>query len=178
MFGLTGTWVYVLIFVGKLIEVSCTTLRIMFAGKGKKLVSSLFGLCEVFLWLTIASGVISGLNEDPMKAVVYCLAFSCGISLGVIVENKMAVGLISMQIVSLSEDAENIGVKLRDNGFGVTILDGHSVDGTKREVVFVQLRRKRVEEAMKIALSENPEAIISVSEAKTVHGGFFSRSSK
>ena len=66
----------------------------------------------------------------------------------------------------------------RDNGFGVTILDGHSVDGTKREVVFVQLRRKRVEEAMKIALSENPEAIISVSEAKTVHGGFFSRSSK
>lgn len=172
MFGLTGIWVYFVIFAGKLVEVSCSTLRIMFAGKGKKLIGSMFGLCEVFLWLTIASGVITGLHEDPMKAVVYCVAFAFGITLGVTIENKMAVGLISMQIVSLTEDAENIGMKLRDNGFGVTILDGHSVDGTKREVVFVQLKRKRVDEAISIALKENPEAIISVSEAKTVRGGF------
>ena len=134
---------------------------------------SFFGFFEVFLWLIIVSQVITELHNDPMLAVAYGVAFVIGISLGMIIEGKLAVGLISMQILSSLEDAEHIGAALRDNGFGVTILDGHSVDGTKREVVFVQLRRRRVNEATKIALSINPKAIISVSEAKSVRGGFF-----
>lgn len=172
MFGLTGFWVYLLIFVGKLIEVSVSTMRIMFSGKGKKLCASMFGLAEIFLWVVITSTVITDLGKDPFKAVVYCVAFACGITLGIALEQKMAVGLTSIQILSGEKEGEKIGLKLRESGFGVTILDGHSVDGSKRELVFVQLKRRRVMEAMSIAKSVNPEAVISVSDISSFHGGF------
>ena len=168
-----GPWVYVIIFVGKLIEVSASTLRIMFVSKGKKVIGAMCGFVEVVLWVFIAGSVLADLYSDPLKAVVYCVAFVIGIMLGIWLEQKLAIGLTSVQIVSLVDDAEHIAAALRESGFGVTILHGHSVDKTKREVVFVQLRRKNIPEAIAIAQSVNPGAIISVSDVKTIRGGFF-----
>ena len=118
------------------------------------------------------SAVLSQLSEDPWKAVVYCLAFAVGIVFGVALEEKLAVGLTSVQIVSLASDGEKIGAALRERGFGVTLLEGHSVDGTKRELIFVQLKRRRIRECEKAVHGIDPGAMISVSDVKTVHGGF------
>ncbi len=172
MLGITGPIVYIIIFLGKLVEVSLMTLRIMFAGKGQKLLSSVCGLFEILIWIIIAGTVLLQLDEDPLKAVIYCIAFTIGITLGVAIENKMAVGLTSVQIVAIAKMGDKIAAELRERGFGVTILDGHSVDGTKREMVFVQLKRKRIQECEQIVRSVCPEAMISVSDVRVVVGGF------
>ncbi len=172
MFGITGPVLYVIIFFGKLVEVSLMTLRIMFASKGQKLFSAVCGLFEIVIWIFIAGTVLTQLDEDPLKAVIYCVAFTIGITMGVVIENKMAVGLTSVQIVALAEIGEKIGAALREQGFGVTILDGHSVNGTRREMVFVQLKRKRIRECEKIVRSVCPDAMMSVSDVKLVVGGF------
>lgn len=168
-----GSWIYVLIFVGKLIEVSISTLRIMFVGKGKKGLGIVCGFFEIMLWVVIAGNVLNDLYSDPLKALVYCVAFVVGIFLGMLIEERLAVGLTSIQIISLTDDGEKIGAALRENGFGVTILEGHSVGGTKREFLFVQLRRRKIQEAKGIVQSVSTEAIISVSDVKSVYGGFF-----
>ena len=168
-----GPWVYLLIFVGKLIEVSFSTLRIMFVSRGNKALSLVCGFFEIVLWVIIAGNVLNDLYEDPMKALVYCVAFTIGILLGILLEQKLAVGLTSIQIISLTDDGEKIGATLRENGFGVTILEGHSVNGTKRQLLFVQLRRRKIQEAIRLARSVNPDVIVSVSDVKSVHGGFF-----
>ena len=172
MFGLTGFWVYVLIFCGKMIEVTCSTMRIMLVNKGKKFLGVLFGMMEITLWISIASTVMTDMYNDPMKMVVYCAAFAVGILIGMFVEQKLAIGLTSIQIVSLENDGQKIGKLLRDNGFGVTLLDGRSVDGTRRELVFIQLKRKSVAHAIEFVQQISPEAVISVSDIKTVRGGF------
>ena len=167
-----GILIYFCIFFGKLVEVSAGTMRIMFVNRGKKLFAAVFGAVEVLLWLLVASTVIVGLKDDPLKAVIYCIAFVVGILLGMYIEQKMALGLTSIQIVSLDEKGEKIGKELRENGFGVTIIRGHSVDGTNRELVFVQLKRRRVNEAVNVALSVDSTAVISVSDVRTHRGGF------
>lgn len=164
--------IYIIIFAGKMLEVSFGTLRIMFSGKGKKLLSAGCALVEIFLWVIIASSVLTDLNEDPLKMVVYCVAFACGVPIGIHLEGKLAVGLTSIQIVSLADRGECVACALRMNNFGVTILEGHSVDGTARNMVFVQLRRKRIPEAMAIVRKEDPDAIISVNDVKSLSGGF------
>ena len=171
-FGITGIWLYLVIFLGKMAEVCFSTLRIMFVGKGRKLEGTIFGLVEIALWVIIVSSVLSGLTEDPMKAVVYCVAFTLGIPLGMKRESILAVGLTSVQVVAAKEDGEKIGLALREHGFGITFLDGHSVDGTKRELVFVQLRRKRINDAIKIIKETAPNAVISVSDLRSFRGGF------
>lgn len=168
-----GPWIYLVIFVGKLIEVSIATLRIMFVSRGNKGLSLLCGFFEIVLWVIIAGNVLNDLYSDPLKALVYCIAFTIGILLGMVLEQKLAVGLTSIQIISLTDDGEKIGALLRENGFGITFLEGHSVDGTKRQLLFVQLRRRKIGEAIQLARSINPNVIVSVSDVKSVHGGFF-----
>jgi uncharacterized protein YebE (UPF0316 family) len=172
MLAWTGIPLYLLIFVGKVLEVTMSTLRIIFVGKGRKLVGVAFGLIEVSVGLIITSLVLNDLYSDPFKIVVYVAAFEVGISLGMTIEGRMALGLTSMQAVATEEQAHSVGLALREAGFGVTILRGHSVDGTQRDMVFVQLRRRRVDEAVHIVQSTAPQAVISVSDIKSIKGGF------
>ena len=169
---MSGIWIYFAIFFGKLVEVAAGTMRSVFINKGNRWMAAAAGLIEVLLWLLVASSVIVGLKEDPFKAVIYCLAFGVGIIVGMLLEQKMAVGLTSIQIVSETKSGEKIGKALRENGFGVTIMEGHSVDGTRREMVFVQLRRRRIQEAIGIAQEICPDALISVSDVRSLRGGF------
>lgn len=172
MLAWTGISLYLLIFAGKVLEVTMSTLRIIFVGKGRKLVGVAFGLVEVTVGLIITSLVLNDLYNDPFKIVVYVVAFEVGISLGMTIEGRMALGLTSMQAVATQEKAHAVGLALREAGFGVTILSGHSVDGTPRDVVFVQLRRRRVDEAVHIVQNTAPQAVISVSDIKSIKGGF------
>jgi len=172
MFGLSGFWLYLFIFCGKMVEVAFSTLRITLAGKGQKFLGALAGFIEIVLWVFIASSVLQDVQSDPWKMVAYCLAFACGIIMGTWLEHLLAVGLTSIQIVVPAEEAEELGKKLRDGGFGVTILEGRSVDGTARAMVFIQLRRKHVTQAVSLAKKEAPEAVISVSDVRSVSGGY------
>lgn len=170
--GISGFWLYVVIFVGKMAEVCFSTLRIMFVGKSRKIEGALFGFVEIFLWVVVVSSVLNDLAADPMKMVVYCVAFTLGIPVGVQIENLLAVGLTSIQVVATKDKGEKIGHALREHGFGITFLDGHSVDGTKRELVFVQLKRKRIPDATRIIRDMAPDAVISVSDLRSFRGGF------
>lgn len=170
--GLTGFWLYLFIFVGKVTEVMLSTLRITFVSKGIKKLGILFGAGEVLLWVIITSTVLNGLTEDPFKIVVYCLAFVTGILLGVKIEESMAVGLTGIQIVSLKNGGKDVSEALWNAGFGVTILEGHSIDGEKRDLIFTQLKRKNVPDAIKMINSTDPDAVISISTINKSEGGY------
>ena len=172
MFGLSGFWLYLLIFCGKMIEVAFSTLRIILIGKGKRVFGIATGFVEITIWVFLASSVLSDVGSDPLKMVAYCAAFCCGLLLGTFFEQKLAVGLTSIQIVVPQEDGDKLAGILRDGGFGVTLMDGRSVDGTARTLVFIQLRRKRVPEAVDLARRYAPDAVVSVSDIRSVSGGY------
>lgn len=172
MLELEGFPLYAAIFVGKTIEVSLDTLRLMLINRGKKLLSSIVGVIYVVIWLLIISSVLTDIADDPVKVVVYSIAYGLGIYLGSVFEQRLAVGLTSLQIVQAEAEAENLAQDLRKSGFGVTILEGHSVGGTKRELIFVQLRRRSVPKAMELIRSHAPNAMVSTSDVRSLRGGF------
>lgn len=172
MFNLTGAALYLAIFFGKLVEVTLGTARIAFVSKGRKLEAGLFALVEIIFWVIIAGSVITNIQSDPLKAVAYCLAYALGVVVGMFVEQKLALGMTSMQAVTSQDDGEEIGKALREHNFGVTLLDGHSVDGTKRKLVFIQLKRKRVPEATALIRETAPHAVVSTSDVRQIWGGF------
>jgi len=167
---LSGPVLYVIIFFGKVVEVALSTLRTTFINKGERKLGVIFGAGEILLWVIITSTVLNGLQEDPVKIVVYCLAFITGIMLGSKIEEKMAVGYTGIQIVSLI-DIE-LSKALWEAGYGVTILDGHSVDGNDRKLIFTQILRKDVPNALKLIKKVDPNAVISVSTINSIAGGY------
>lgn len=163
--------VYLGIFLAKLVEVSLATIRVVFINRGEKLRGAIIGFIEIMLWIVVVSNVLSDLSRDPMKAVVYCFAFALGNYLGVIIENKLAVGTASIQTVVMEEHTHELSALLREHGFGVTILQGQGMENTV-DVLLIFLKRKSVPEAVGLIRSFLPNAVISINDVRQLRNGF------
>lgn len=166
-----GVWIYPVIFVAKIVEVSLATVRTVLITKGERRLGAIIGFFEVILWIIIVSSVISGLAEDPLKVVVYALGFALGNYFGSMIEEKIGIGLAEIVTIVNREHGESLAEHLRDRDFAVTVLEGDGKTKPKN-VLFLFLPRKRVREALKFIKEHEPSAVVTVSETKPLYGGY------
>lgn len=172
LLGLSGAALYAAIFCGKMLQEAFSVCRLLLVAAGKKLVGCAAGLLEVSLYITIVYAVLDGLQDDPVKLAVYVAAFAVGLFLGMVFEEKLAIGYMSLQAVTMMADGGALAAALRAAGFGVTVLEGKSLDGSDRCLVFVQLKRRRVRQAMAIIDAVAPAAVVSQSAVRSIRGGY------
>jgi uncharacterized protein YebE (UPF0316 family) len=166
--------IYVIIFFGKLTEVTTATLRIVLINRGIRAVGCMLAVFEIILWLIITSTVLSGFQSDPWKIVVYAAAYAFGNFMGSWLDEKLAFGLSSIQIVVKEIDTAHALVNtLRDAGFGITTMDVHGIDNTERYMMVTMVQRKAVAEAIRIVNRVTDSALITVSDVKVQKGGYF-----
>lgn len=166
--------IYLMIFFAKLIEVSLATVRNVLINRGEKLKGSLIGFFESMIWVIVVSNVLQDVTEDPIRVLVYCLAFAMGNYCGVIIEGKLAIGTASVQAVVSEEQTEELSNVLRGKGFGVTILEGHGKDG-KVDVVMIYLKRKQVDEAINLIKEYSPSTLVTVNDVRRLSNGFIKK---
>ncbi|MGB4439448.1 MAG: DUF5698 domain-containing protein [Sedimentibacter sp.] len=172
LFNISGPVLYIIIFFAKIIEVSVSTVRLVLINKGERVKGALLGFVEIMIWLIVVSSVLNNITEDPIKVLVYAIAFSLGNFIGVTIESKIAVGLSSIQVVVNGEEGEVLADILRNQGFGVTIIDGRGKNDSKKNLLFIQLKRKKIPEAVKLIKQTNPNAYITVNDIKSMMGGY------
>ena len=73
------------------------------------------------------------------------------------------------------DDSLKLANYLRDNGFGLTILDGHGMDDSKKYVLMLTLKRKRSKEAIRLISEYNKDAVITVSQVSSFIGGYLNK---
>ena len=179
-FSSKSIWVYVMIMVGKVIEVSVSTVRIMLISRGEKTKGSILILLEVSLWLIITGTVLVGFQEDLIRCLVYIVACSIGSYVGSIIEGKLAFGLCSIQVIIAQDNmvhdssAMELAKVLRDNGYAVTIMEGRGKKG-KRDILMLHLKRKRIPAAISIIKSKIENAVITVNDVKLIDGGYITK---
>lgn len=172
LLNLSGPVLYIVIFCAKIVEVTISTIRLVYINKGEKVKGAILAFIEILIWLVVVSSVLTNIAQDPIKIFVYAAAFSLGNYIGITIESKIAVGLASIQVVVNGESGEAMAEILRNQGFGVTIIDGRGINDSKKNLLFVQLKRKRIPEAVKLVQQNNPEAYITVNDIKSMVGGF------
>lgn len=160
----------VLIFCSRIIEVSMGTVRIILISKGYRSIGAFIGFFEVTLWVFVASRVITGLSESPIKAVVYSLGFATGIYLGGKLESKLAFGKVLIQAIIPKEMEEAITKGLREQGYGVTVLEAKGMDSVKA-VLHIYAPRKGKEMIINHILSMEPHAMVVSNDITTIQGG-------
>ena len=139
--------IYAFIFIAKLCEVSIATVRVVLTARGNRLVASLIAAVEISLWLIVASTVLLGITEDPLRAVAYGVAFAIGIYMGIFIEDKLALGLAQIEIIAEFDAAKRITKSFRDNGYGATTYDCEGLEG-KKLAIALKVRRKDVKTAV------------------------------
>lgn len=171
---LTGSsiLVYFFIFFGKIIEVAVSTVRLVLVNRGERIKGAIIAFFEVTLWLIVTGTVLVGFQDDILKCVIFAAAFAIGNYFGSWIEEKLAFGLCSIQvIVPECEESQVLTSKLRENNFAVTCIKGKGKDG-ERELLILHIKRKRIKHAVDIINYNLKNAVVVVNDSKIIRGGY------
>lgn len=161
---------YLFIFFAKVAHVSLSTVRILMLVRGKSFVAAIIGFFEAALFVLALKEVF--LNTEHLWGVaVYSLGVAAGNYVGSIVEEKMAVGFVTVQVVSLA-CPQSLMESLRGEGFGVTVIQGCGKDGP-HEILNIMVKRRNLPRVMAIIEGNDTHAFVTVMDTKKIVGGYF-----
>lgn len=166
-----------LIMVLKAIEVSMGTLRHILVNKGYRKQGASIAFFEIILWVFIASRVITGFGEAPIKGIFYSGGYAMGVFMGSMIENKLAFGKILIQTITGEDKAVLIANALRSQGYGVTTVPAMGKDD-KRVLLMIFANRKGKELIINNIYQIDHEAMIVTNEVSTLQGGYVSTMNK
>ena len=170
-----GIWIYFIIFFGKILEVTVSTIRMVLINRGERVNGTMVAFFDSVLWLLITGTVLDGFQDDPMRMVVFALAFAVGNYMGSWFEDKLAFGLSSVQVI-VPEGPQSVELadSLRKDNFAVTVVKGTGRNGN-RDILMLHLKRKRIAEAVTLVNTMLPGAVVVVNDSKIISGGYISR---
>lgn len=166
-------WEIALIFFAKIIEVTIGTMRMILISKGYRKPGTVLAIFEIFLWVFIASKVIMGISEAPMKGIIYSFGFAAGVYVGSLLENRVAVGKVLIHVIVDPKDGIEIMQVLRASGHGVTSLEAKGKDADKM-VLMIFANRKNRNIIVEMVENMNPKALIVHNEVSIAQGGYVS----
>jgi uncharacterized protein YebE (UPF0316 family) len=160
----------ILIFLARICDVSLGTIRVIFISKGIRYLAPIIGFFEVIIWL-LAIGQIMNNLTNFVAYIAYGAGFAAGTYIGMVIEEKISLGLVSVRIITKKDPRELIQY-LRLNNYGVTSLDGEGGTG-KVKMVFTIIKRQDLPHVVEIIKKFHPNAFYSVDDVKSVGEGIF-----
>lgn len=167
-----GPWGPLLIFLLRIVDVSLATLRTLLTVRGMKVAAPVIAFFEVLVWIFAVGTAIRNL-DSAWHMLGYAGGFAAGTVVGLWLEEKMAIGLATVRVMSRIGGVE-LAEALRERGFGVTELAGHGREGTT-EIVYTVVRRRHVPQVLKEVDRWDSEAFVTVEEPKMIHRGWVHR---
>jgi uncharacterized protein YebE (UPF0316 family) len=166
----TGPVLPLLVFLAETCVLTLATLRTICIARGKKAPAALLGFFEVSIWLFAIGQVMQNLTS-PDCYLAFAAGFTLGNYLGILIEQTLALGNLTVQITSRT-DAGALIQGLRSAGYGVTKLEGHGATGPV-DVVITVVQRKDLSNVASIIERFAPQAFYSVHDLKTATEGIF-----
>lgn len=157
------------IFGLRIIDVSFSTVRILLSVRNQRFVVPIIGFFEVLLWLLAAGNAIRHL-ESGWHVLGYAAGFSSGSMVGLWIEEKLAIGLGTMRIISRRTDAQ-LATNLRALGCGVTEFIGQGREG-KVDVVYTVVQRRAIRRVLDEVERLDPDAFVTVEEPREIRRGW------
>lgn len=163
---------YLFIFGARILDVSMSTIRMLMVVQGRRKYAAIIGFFEVTIYIVALGKVVNGLS-NPGNLLAYALGYASGNYIGSYIEEKIALGNLTAQVILNDNDNDdNIIDELRNNGFGVTVIVGQGKEGP-RSILSIALKRKDLNKLHKLLATLDKEAFITVSTTKLISGGYF-----
>lgn len=144
---------YLIIFILKIIENSLATLRLILVSNGKKWLGAFLLFTTSIIW--IVSSHIAIIDINISMVLIFSVGSLLGSYIGSILEEKMAIGNNMLICITQKQMSEI----LRQNGYIITKIEGYGKD-SKKEVLFVILKRNQNKDLISLVRSLDQESII------------------
>jgi uncharacterized protein YebE (UPF0316 family) len=155
----------------QILYVALNSFRLVLMIKGRKLLASCISTIEIFIYVTGLALVLNHL-ETPLGIIVYSASYGAGIMVGIYIEQKIAIGYITLHVIS--EKEMGMAEALREKGYGVTTWIGNGASGP-RMVYMILAKRKEYHHLETVIQEVDPKAFIVAYEPRHFVGGFWTK---
>ena len=159
-----------LIFFLRVLDMTLDTLRVLFVMRGKKRIAWILGFFQSAIFVLAIGKVLTQLN-NPLNIIGYAAGFATGNVVGMIIEERIAIGHVLINIISPRRGSATVN-HLRQNGYAVTELSARGKDGMV-SMINCSVLRKQVDPVRELVNEIDPEAFITAEDVRPVRRGFW-----
>jgi uncharacterized protein YebE (UPF0316 family) len=159
-----------LIFLLRVSDMTLDTLRVLVVMRGKKGIAWVLGFFQAAIFVLAISSVLSDL-DNLLNVVGYAAGFATGNVVGMLIEERLAIGHTHINIVS-SRRGSAIAENLREDGYAVTEIPARGKDGMV-SLLNVSVLRKNGEKVRKLVNQIDPDAFITAEDVRPIRRGFW-----
>ncbi|MCT1903569.1 DUF2179 domain-containing protein [Oceanobacillus sojae] len=159
-----------IIFIVNVLYVSLMTIRMILTLKGRTYIAAFVSMFEIVIYV-VGLGLVLDNLDQIQNLIAYAIGFATGLIIGSKIEEKLALGYITVNVVSANPDLK-FTQRLREKGYGVTSWSSYGMDGDRLSVQILTPRKYELN--LYQAIHEiDPKAFIISYEPKRIHGGFW-----
>ena len=151
-----------IIFSLRVADQSLATLRARLVSRNKPVYAALIGLIESVIWIIAVAKVINDIDE-PILIAGYAIGFAAGTILGYYAERILGLGDVVIRVFT-SVKSPSVAEPLREEGYGVTVINGEGKDGTVK-IYWCIIPRRKLKSALQIIKKVNPDAYVTTDSA-------------
>ncbi len=155
-----------LIMFARICDVTIGTVRIIFVARGERILASMMGFFEVLIWIVVVSHIMKDINISWINYVAYAAGFAIGNFIGITVERRLAMGMVTMRVIT-NKPADELIEHLKQEYHGVTNIAARGISGEVR-LVFSVIKRKDIPLFLNIVKNYNPKAFVSVEDVRAL----------
>lgn len=158
------------IFALRVSDMSMDTLRMLFVMRGRKGIAWGLGFMQSCIYVIAITSVLSQL-KNPLNIIGYAAGFATGNVVGMLIEERLAIGHMHLWIIS-PRLGFSMAEVLRDQGYGVTEISARGKDGMV-SVLSVSVFRKDVPHVESLVHEKDPEAFMTSEDVRPIRRGFW-----
>ena len=164
-----------IIFLSRVGDVTLGTLRHVVMARGHKNIAPILGFFEVLIWIIVVSQVMKQINNFACY-IAWAGGFAMGNYIGLLIEERIALGLQIIRIITHQECGELIAT-LQEANHGTTVVDAQGSKGPVK-IILTVVKRKNIDPIIRIIQKYNPDAFYSIEDIRDVNRGVFSKSNQ
>ena len=160
-----------LIFFARICDVSLETIRVIYISKGIKYLAPIIAFFEIVIWLLAMEVVMKDL-ANIANFFAFAFGFAAGTYIGLVLEEKLSIGMVILRIVTPEESNESIIAFMQQENYGITSIDAKGSRGSVTMILSL-VNRVDVPRIMAHLEKTNPTAFFSIEDVRYVNSGVF-----
>lgn len=158
-----------IVFFARILDVSIGTVRTIVTVQGRAVAAFFLAVLEILIWISVAGTVINQIHDRPELAVFYAFGYATGNVIGILVERKLAFGLVIFKVIT-SSSGLGLADAIRKKGQPVTVFRGEGMNGPVSEL-YMACKRKHLKWILPLVTRMDPDAFYIIEQARDMRKG-------
>lgn len=163
------------IFLGRLVDVTLSTMQTMYLVKGKRTLATIIGFIDVFIWFIIVREALNTDIQSLWVAISYAGGYAAGTFTGSSISKRVIKGTVSVQVTT--KNIENKVIKaLQNSNYSASVVECKGIHSNDISyMIYAQVDNKKLTDFKKLITDIDPNAFITVTESKEILNGYFGK---